>query len=103
MSCSSASRLDFYSSRGWRVVKKESSWKTLAGLAVAALAFLRLSVELPTYAAPPGKACGLTYNEIQAKLNQIEIDWQKGLYTLDEYSRRKVAMQKCLRELMEAA
>jgi len=85
------------------VVKKKSSWKTLAGLAVAALAFLRLSVELPTYAAPPGKACGLTYNEIQAKLNQIETDWGLRLYTRSEYLARKNAMQKCLRELMEAA
>jgi len=85
------------------VVKKKSSWKTLAGLAVAALAFLRLSVELPTYATPPGTACGLTYNEIQEKLKQIEINFTNGLYTLDEYGRRKDAMQKCLRELMEAA
>jgi len=102
MRSSNALRPGFYSLRGSRVVKEKSSWKTLAGLAVAALAFLRLSVELPIHAVP-GTACGLTYSEIQAKLNQIETDWGLRLYTRTEYLARKNAMQKCLSELMEAA
>jgi len=84
-------------------MKKKTGVATLAGLALAAFAFLRLSKDLPIHAPPPGTACGMTYTEIQAKLNQIEIDFKKGLYTLDEYGRRKDAMQKCLSELMEAA
>jgi len=86
-----------------RALPMKTGLATLAGLALAALAFLRLSKDLPIYAPPPGTACGMTYTEIQAKLKQIDIDFEKGLYTLDEYGRRKDAMQKCLSELMEAA
>jgi len=42
-------RLDFYSLRGWRVVKKKTSWKTWAGLVLAAGAWRRLSEDLPIH------------------------------------------------------
>jgi len=83
-------------------MKKKTGVATLAGLALAALAFLRLSKDLPIHVVP-GTACGLTYSEIQTKLNQIEIDWGLRLYTRSEYIARKNAMQDCLSQLMEAA
>jgi len=49
MSCSSALRPGFYSLRGWHVVKKKTSWKTLVGLAAVAVAFVRLSKDLPIH------------------------------------------------------
>jgi len=84
-------------------MKTKTTWKTLAGLALAAGVWRKFSEDLPVHAGPPGTACGLTYSEIQTKLNQIETDWSLGLYTRSEYLTRRNAMQKCLSELMEAA
>jgi len=85
-------------------VAKTASWKTFAGLGLAAAVLLRLSAELPIHGFidPTARACGMTYVEIQTKLEQIEIDYKNGLYTASEYIRRRKTLLDCRDQLMTA-
>lgn len=92
------------------MVKKKTSWRTLAGLGAAVAAWLTFSKDFPVvtgligppYEEPgePARACGKTWVEIQTILNEIEIDWKAGRLTIEQYLGRRDTWTKCRLELV---
>jgi len=82
--------------------KKIGFWDTL-GVLTALVAWRTVSVDLPISTSRTDvKACGLTYVEIQTKLNQIEIDWKAGRLTADQYTKDLAYWMNCRQQVQRA-
>jgi len=93
-------------------MKKKTGVATLAGLALAAAAWHKFSVDLPIDVIippdDPGEPIGtaakqfcidkfgdLTYIQYQDKLNDLEIDWKEGRLTKEEYAVKRALLRFC--------
>jgi len=73
--------------------------KTLAGLGLAVAAWMKLAQDFPVDELIPGKACGLTASEIEAKLIELKQTYDAGRYTRFEYESRRSYWQGCKAQL----
>jgi len=99
------------------VAKKKTSWKTFAGLALAASTWLKLAGDFPITALlppedippdAPGEPIGeaanrycrnkfgdLTYAQYQGKLLNLDIDFKEGRLTKEQYGIAHALLTFC--------
>jgi len=93
-------------------MKQKTTWKTLAGLGVAAVAWTSLSKNLPKGVlipeVPPGPppkeypyVCpfpytNLTFLQLQGKLEGLEMDFKAKRISQDQYDSHFGVIQTCL-------
>ena len=81
-------------------MKKKTSWKTLAGLALAAATWLKLSESLPIdgVIGPPEKKCAypnLTYQQLQLRLFSLDVNYEEGKVTRKYYDAERAKLIYC--------
>jgi len=85
-------------------MKTKTTWKTLAGLALAAGAWRKFSEDLPIHAVPPAEVCAypnLTQRQLDDRLLNLEIDLSNGIITLDQFYAEEKRLNYC-RSLLSA-
>ena len=80
-------------------MKTKTTWKTLAGLALAAGVWRKFSEDLPIYGpVPPAEVCAypnLNRLQIDLRLLNLEIDYDKGQITRVYYDAEYNKLRLC--------